>query len=45
MRFFRKRTKKGQKNVTKRQNIWKFWQKCTRFENIFEKGEVRAIKF
>ena len=32
--------KKGRKG----QNIWKFGQKCTKFENIFEKGGwLRAI--
>ena len=40
MRFFRKGAKKGKKG----QNIWKFGQKCTKFENIFKKGSLmRAI--
>ena len=30
--------KKRQKNVKKEQNIWKFGQKCTRFENTLKKG-------
>ena len=30
--------KKGGGNVKKGQNIWKFRQKCTTFENILEKG-------
>ena len=35
--------KKGQKKRQKRQNIWKFGQKHTKFENILKKGSlVRA---
>ena len=41
-KFPEKSLKKGQKNVIKwgekGQNIWKFGQKCTEFENILEKG-------
>ena len=37
LRFFRKRAKKAQ-------NIWKFGQKCTKFENILKRGRwLRAI--
>ena len=32
--------KKRQKNVKKGQNIWKFEQKCTRFEHILTKGKL-----
>ena len=40
MWFFRKRAKKGKKG----QNIWKFEQKYTKFENILKKGWwLRAI--
>ena len=31
-------SEKGQENVKKVQNIWKFGQKCTKFENILKKG-------
>ena len=31
-------SEKGQGNVEKEQNIWKFGQKCTKFENILKKG-------
>ena len=29
-----------QKKDKKRQNIWKFWQKCTNFENILKNGSL-----
>ena len=38
---FQKKGKKGQNNVKKWQkvqNIWKFGQICTKFENILKKG-------
>ena len=38
--------KKGRKNVKKDkkgQNIWKFGQKCTKFENIFKKGRWLCV--
>ena len=31
--------KKRQKTVKKGQNIWKFGQKCTNFENVLKKGK------
>ena len=34
--FYRKRAKKGQ-------NIWKFGQKCTKFENILKKGNLMHV--
>ena len=36
MLFFRKWAKKGKKG----QDIWKFGQTCTKFGNIFEKGQA-----
>ena len=36
MRFFQKKGKKGQ-------NIWKFGQKCTKFENILKRAGNRTI--
>ena len=39
--FWEKGQKKGQKIVKKgkkEQNIWKFGQKCTKFDNILKKG-------
>ena len=36
MQFFRKMVKKGKKG----QNICKFWQKCTKFENNLKKGNL-----
>ena len=40
VQFFRKGAKKGKKG----QNIWKFEQKCTKFENIFKSDWwLRAI--
>ena len=37
VRIFRKRAhKKGKKG----QNIWKFWEKCTKFEYILKKGSL-----
>ena len=36
--IFQKKDKKEQKNVKKGQNIWKFGQQCTKFENILKKG-------
>ena len=35
-------SEKGQRNNEKEQNIWKFEQNCTHFENIFQKGQVTA---
>ena len=35
---FQKKDKKGQKNVKKGQNIWKFRQKWAKFENTLKKG-------
>ena len=36
--------KKSKKMFKKEQNIWKFGQKCTKFENILKKGKwLRAI--
>ena len=35
-------SEKGQRNNEKEQNIWKFEQNCTNFENIFKKGQVTA---
>ena len=32
--------KKGKKKVKNGQNIKKFGQKCTKFENIFKKGSL-----
>ena len=34
--IFQKKGKKGKKG----KNIWKFWQKCTTFENILKKGSL-----
>ena len=31
-------SERGQKNAKKGQNIWKFGQKCTKFENVLKKG-------
>ena len=37
-------SEKGQGNVEKGQNTWKFGQKCTKFENILKKRRwLRAI--
>ena len=35
--------KKGEKRATKGQNIWKFGQKCTKFENILKKGSLMCL--
>ena len=35
--ILQKKGKKGEKNVKKGQNIWKFGKKCTKFENISTK--------
>ena len=36
--------KKGKKKIVKKgQNIWKFGQKCTKFENILKKGRRLLI--
>ena len=37
MQFLRKMAKK-KKKVKKGENIWKFGQKCTKFEDILKKG-------
>ena len=31
-------SEKWQRNVEKGENIWKFVQKCTKFENILKRG-------
>ena len=36
--IFQKKDKKILKKGKKGQNIWKFGQKCTKFENILKKG-------
>ena len=42
--FQKKGKKKAKKKGKKVQNIWKFGQKCTKFENILKKGSwLRAI--
>ena len=45
--IFQKKGKKGQKifkKSKKRQNTWKFSQKCTKFENILKKSRwLRAV--
>ena len=42
--IFQKKVKNMLKNVKKGQNIWKFGQRCTKFENILKKGKwLRAI--
>ena len=42
--IFREGANKGKKNVKKGETIWKFGQKCTKFENILKNGRwLRAI--
>ena len=42
--FQKKRQKRAKKNVEKGQNVWKFEQKCTKFENILKKGRRLRAK-
>ena len=37
-------SEKGQKKGRKGQSIWKFGQKCTKFENILKKGSIACMK-
>ena len=32
--------KKDKKTTKKMQNVWKFWQKCTNFDNILKNGSL-----
>ena len=36
-------SEKGQRDVEKGKNIWKFGQKCTKFQNILKKGRWMCV--